>query len=442
MNRVLIAGTHSGCGKTTVTCALLSAFKMRGMDVSAFKCGPDYIDPMFHREIVGVRSHNLDPFFCGGGELRGLLTAHAGELSVIEGVMGYYDGVGPEGTGSTYDVARQTDTPVVLVVDVKGMAASAGAVLHGFRSFRPQSRIRGVIFNGVSPVLYEDYKEVARAAGVPALGFLPRLPELTVKSRHLGLITAGEIADIKAKLVRLGKLAEQYIDMTGILELARSAPALDEPLTPEAALPRSVRVAVARDKAFCFLYQENLELLESLGCELVFFSPLCDRALPERIGGLYLPGGYPELHLEALSSNAAMRRAIREAVPGGLPTVAECGGFLYLHESLDGYPMAGVINAKAFKTDKLQRFGYVTLTANADNLLCAAGNAIRAHEFHYYDSADNGTGFAAKKARDGCEYACVHATSTLYAGFPHLYFPANPSFAESFVRKAAAYAQV
>lgn len=441
--RILIAGTHSGCGKTTVTCALLAAFRARGMDVCALKCGPDYIDPMFHRELVGVRAHNLDPFFCGAEQLRGHLARHAGEISVVEGVMGYYDGIGPEGRAGTYDVARATDTPAVLVVNVKGMYSSAGAILRGFAGFKPESGIRGAIFNGCSPSLYADYAKIAQAAGVRALGFLPQTPEISVGSRNLGLITAGEIADLREKLDRLGALAEQYIDIEGVLALAASAPALEAAPPPalSPAAPR-VRIAVAKDEAFCFLYQENLELLGELGCEPVFFSPMRGAGLPENIGGLYLPGGYPELHLEALSENAAMRRAVKEAVEGGLTTIAECGGFLYLHDTLDGFPMADVIHAPAYKTEKLQRFGYVTLRATADNLLCGAGESIRAHEFHYYDSADNGNAFLAAKASTGKEYACSHASATLYAGFPHLYFPANPAFAANFVKKAAQYVRV
>lgn len=438
MSRILIAGTHSGSGKTTITCALLAALKARGLNVLAFKCGPDYIDPMFHREVVGVRAHNLDAFFSSKAVLRSQLAAYTGDISVIEGVMGYYDGIGPEGRASTYDVARATDTPVVLVVDAKGMHASAAAVLRGFRDYKSNSCIEGVIFNGISPGLYNDYSRIAENAGVPAMGFLPRQPELSIGSRHLGLITAGEIADIREKLTRLGQLAEQHIDIAALLALADSAMVLDTPPSIQQS-PKNVRIAVARDAAFCFLYQENLELLESLGAELVFFSPLRDGTLPEGIGGLYLPGGYPELYLEALADNTAMREAIREAVAGGLPTVAECGGFMVLHETLDGYPMTGVIPAKAFHTDRLQRFGYVTLTAEADNLLCRQGESIRAHEFHVYDSTDNGSDFIATKARNGAEYACAHATDSLYTGFPHLYFPANPSFAATFVRKAAEY---
>ena len=438
MNRVLIAGTHSGCGKTTVTCALLSALKARGMDVASFKCGPDYIDPMFHREVVGVRAHNLDPFFSSGKELCSLLATNAGDISVIEGVMGYYDGIGPEGHASTYTVAHETDTPVILVVDAKGMYTSSGAVLQGFKQYKPDSCINGVIFNGILPMLYDDYRRIAESAGVPALGFLPKTPELSVASRHLGLVTAGEIANIREKLVRLGELAERYIDISGVLAIADSAVTLDAPVPISDTPKQGVRIAVARDEVFCFIYQESLELLEALGATLVFFSPLRDTTLPEDIGGLYLPGGYPELHKEALSANVSMRESIRKAISEGLPAIAECGGFMYLHEALDGYPMAGVIRAKTFRTDRLQRFGYVSLTAKKDNMLCRAGDVICGHEFHYYDSTGNGDGFIAQKARSGIEYSCAHATKTLYAGFPHLHF--SPSVVKAFVGKAVAYA--
>ena len=437
-DRTLIAGTNSGCGKTTVTCALLRALKNRGLQVQSFKCGPDYIDPMFHREVIGVPARNLDPFFSTPEQLRRQLGGARDRLSVLEGVMGYYDGIGVDGRASTWEVARATETPVILVVNVRGMYTSAGAVLRGFRDFRPDSGIRGVIFNHASPMLYGDLKRIAEQEGLLPLGYLPRAEEATIGSRHLGLITAGEIADLQQRLNTLGELAEKCLDIDGILALAGSGAPLP---TPEEIRPvvSGARIAVARDRAFCFLYEENLRLLEKLGCEPVYFSPLTDRHLPENIGGLYLPGGYPELYLKELSANP-IRHEICRAIEGELPTVAECGGFLYLHDTLDGAAMAGVIHAPAFRTEKLQRFGYVNLTAERDNLLCRAGESIRAHEFHYYDSDDNGDGFTAAKPSGKRSWRCVHAGETLYAGFPHLYFPANPAFAENFVRKAAAYA--
>lgn len=436
--RILIAGTHSGCGKTTVTLALLSALKARGIPLAAFKCGPDYIDPMFHREALKVPSRNLDPYFSTDAALRAALAEQSGKLSVIEGVMGYYDGVGPAGEFSTYDVARYTKTPVILVVNAKGMYTSAGAILHGFREFQPQSNVRGVIFNGVSQGLYEGLKQIALDAGVTPLGFLPHDRELSISSRHLGLVTADEIGGLQEKLGALGTLAQMHTDIDGLLALAASAPTLHEK-AQEVSSIASARVAVARDSAFCFLYEENLVLLRTLGCELCFFSPLNDAALPKNIGALYLPGGYPELHLEALSANVPMRQAVKAAIEDGLPTLAECGGFLYLHDTLDGFPMTGSIHAKAYRTEKLQRFGYEALTAKKDNLLCKAGESIRAHEFHYYESSFCGDAFTAQKP-NGLMWDSIHASESLYAGFPHLYFPANRSFAEQFVRKANDYA--
>lgn len=438
-SRILIAGTHSGCGKTTVTLALLSALKNRGIPLAAFKCGPDYIDPMFHRAVLGLPSHNLDPFFCGADGLCSLLSRHGEALSVIEGVMGYYDGVGPTGSYSTYEVAKKAATPVILVVNVAGLYQSAGAVLLGYSSFRSDSGIRGVIFNGASQSTYPAYRWAAEALGLLPLGFLPREAALEIESRHLGLFTANEVEGLSKKLLRLSELAEAHIDLAGVLALSREAPPLSAPPVLSAVPNRAVRIAVARDEAFCFLYEENLELLCALGAELCFFSPIRDARLPLGIQGLYLPGGYPELHLSALTHNTSMREDIKKAVESGLPTIAECGGFLYLHAHLDGLPMAGVIRADASRTARLQRFGYVTLTANRDNLLCSAGDSIRAHAFHYYESADCGDGFTADRPSGG-SYPCAHGSASLYAGFPHLYFPSNPEFPKRFLERAFVYA--
>lgn len=436
--RILIAGTNSGCGKTTVTTALLAAFRARGTELRGFKCGPDYIDPMFHREALGIPSGNLDPYFCDGETLRQMVAGAGNALAVIEGVMGYYDGIGTDGEASAYHVAKATETPVILVVNARGMYTSAGAILQGFAGFRPDSNIRGVIFNGVSPMVYAGLKQVALAAGIQPLGCLPNVPEISIGSRHLGLITAAEIEDLQQRLGRLAELAEKHLDLDGIAALAASAPAL-EPGEKTAAEQTPVRIAVAQDNAFCFIYPENLELFRQFGAEIVPFSPLGDEALPENIGGIYLPGGYPELYGKELSENASMRRSVLEAIQSGMPTLAECGGFLYLHRTMDGLAMVGAIDADAKKTDRLQRFGYQELIAQQDNLLCHAGERIRAHEFHYYDSTDYGSGFLSAKASNGKVLPCCHTSESLYAGFPHLYFPANPDFARSFVRKAAEF---
>ncbi|MHB9292082.1 cobyrinic acid a,c-diamide synthase [Hollandina sp. SP2] len=451
MARILITGTHSGCGKTTVSCALLSAFKAQGLHIMAFKCGPDYIDPMFHRSITGVEAYNLDPFFLQGEDLRGYFatkmqhrsTIENQSLAVLEGAMGYYDGIGATCHASSYEVARITKTPVILVVDMRGLGNSVFALIEGFVHYREDnSGIGGIIFNGMNKTRYLQFKPELEKRNLKALGYLPYNQAWRIESRHLGLTTAAEIPWLQEKLAALGKQAAETIDLEGLLELAANASDVSKGAVKRVRKTKNhpVRLAVASDESFCFLYQENLELLEDLGCDMVFFSPIHDRKLPEGSCGLILCGGYPELYAVALAQNVSMRTAVYEAILGLLPTIAECGGFLYLHKTLDGLPMAGVLEAQAFKTKQLQRFGYVTLKAERDTLLCNAGDSIRAHEFHYWESTDPGCDFTACKS-SGMTYPCIHASDSLYMGFPHLYFPANPDFAERFVRKMHAYQQ-
>ena len=440
--RVLIAGTSSGCGKTTAVCALLSSLKRRGVHASALKCGPDYIDPLFHRAVLGVPSANLDPFFCTGELLRSTLAAHAGAVTVIEGVMGYYDGTGAKGTdNSTCTVARATGSPVILVVNARGASASAVAVLDGFLGFEPESHIRGVLFNGVTGGAYETLKALCRRRygdAVRPLGYLPKLPEECLfGSRHLGLVTPEDLPDAAGRLERLGTLCEETLDVEGILALADTAPelAFEAPSLP--ALP-PVTVAVAYDAAFCFVYEDTLALLKALGARVVTFSPLADEAVPEEADGLYLPGGYPELHAGALAQNRRAAGSVRAAVLKGMPTIAECGGFQYLGNSLDGHRMCGVLPHESFHTGHLVRFGYVTLTAKKPGLFGAGGLSLPGHEFHYYDSTANGGGFTARKI-SGRSWDCAVYTDTLYAGYPHLYLPACVPAAESFLRKCAEF---
>lgn len=433
--RILIAGTNSGCGKTTFVSGLLTALKRREKDLRAFKCGPDYIDPMFHASALGVPCRNLDLQFFDENTLRFSLAKNGGSLSVIEGVMGYYDGVGMTTRASSYAVAMASDTPAVLVVDARGAAHSVLAVIGGFLNLHPKSHIRGVILNRCSAMLYPRMKQAIAdqfGGAVLPLGYLPVMKDCTLESRHLGLITAQEMTDLQEKLEALADQIEKSVDIPALCALAASAPELSwEPVAlPEEGPP--LRIAVARDNAFCFYYEDNLDLLRSLGAELVPFSPIADAALPENIRGLYLGGGYPELYAESLSENQSMKDSIRQALEAGLPCIAECGGFLYLQKELEGRPMVGFLPGTGHNTGKLSRFGYVTLTAQKDNLLCAAGEQIPAHEFHYYDTTCNGEDFLAQKA-DGRAWRCGIATETLYAGFPHFHFYAHPKMAARFL---------
>ena len=450
--RAVIAAPSSGTGKTTVTLALLSACRQLGLDTASFKCGPDYIDPMFHREAAQVSCHNLDPYFCSPEILRSLFDRYCGaDISVIEGVMGYYDGIGAEGRASTYDVARALQAPVILVVNARGMSTSLGALLKGFADFRPESNIRGVIFNNLREGMYPLMKEIAENAGVTALGFLPPSPELAVESRHLGLVTAREIEDLQDRLSRLGELARAHIDMDAFIRMAGEAPDLSPCADGTCAAPADItrlpnglprpRIAVSDDRAFCFIYQENLEMLEELGCEIVTFSPLGDAALPEGCSGLWLCGGYPELYTKELSANTSMLDSVRAAVRDGMPLIAECGGYMYLHDSIEGVPMAGIFPGDVVKADRLQNFGYARLTASADGLLLGEGESIPVHEFHYYKPETEGDGFISTKASTGRTRSCGYNSPSMYAGFPHLYLPACGEAAARFALAAAEYAQ-
>ena len=442
MNRILISGTNSNCGKTTITMALLAAFKNKGLEIASFKSGPDYIDPMFHRKVFDVETHNLDPYFSTEEMLCDQFIRNCGkDLSIIEGAMGYYDGIGVEGRASAWEVAKSIKAPAVLIIDAKGMSNSAAAIIKGFKEFKEESMVEGVIFNNISPMLYPLLRDIVEKEGIKAYGFLPREEKYSIGSRNLGLITADEIEDIKEKINGLRELAEKYIDLEGLYELAKSAPVLEasddyKKLIESSKDESKPRIAVSRDNAFCFMYKENIEILEDLGCEVVFFSPLNDENLPENISGLYLCGGYPELYPEELSNNKKMCQEIKDIITKGIPTIAECGGFMYLHDSIENVPMVGFIKGNCIKTDKLQRFGYIEITALEDNLLCDKGESIRVHEFHYYDSENCGESFMAKKASNGLEYLCCHGSDSLYAGFPHIYLPANPNFAKSFVENA------
>lgn len=435
--RIVLAGTNSGCGKTTVACAILQALVNRELNVGAFKCGPDYIDPMFHSRIIGAECTNLDLFFFDENTLKYLLAKNGAgrDISVIEGVMGFYDGMGLTTTAaSTYEVSLFTESPTVLVVAAKGASLSVMAVIQGFLDFCPNNLIKGVILNQCTASTYSVLaKEIeARFAGrVQLLGFLPTMRECSLESRHLGLITAAEVQGLHEKLNMLASQAERTIDIDGLLALAASAAPV---YCEEVNLPKqreTVRIAVACDNAFCFYYEDSLDALREMGVELVPFSPLSNSELPQDIQGMYLGGGYPELYAQRLSENAPMRASVKAALERGVPCIAECGGFMYLTESIASYPMVGFIPGKSFDTGKLTRFGYISLKAGHDTLLCTAGGEIRGHEFHHWDSENTGGSFTAVKA-SGKSWKCVHATETLYAGYPHFHFYSNPDFAVSF----------
>ena len=433
MIQFLLAAPRSGSGKTTMTCALLMALKRRGCAPCAFKSGPDYIDPMFHRAVLGVESRNLDLFFSAPETVRTLYARGAAGhgAAVCEGAMGFYDGLGGvSDRASAWHLADTLGLPVLLVVEPKGQSLTLAAELKGLNSFRTPSHIAGILLNNCTARMHALLAPMLeKETGLPVLGFLPKLPEAVIGSRHLGLYTAAEVENLQQKLALLADAAEEHIDWPRLLALCeKEPPAL--PVQPETP-PARVRIAVAQDEAFCFTYAETLEAFRDAGAEVVFFSPLRDTALPENIGGLYLPGGYPELHARELSENTSLLREIKRKIEFGLPTVAECGGFLYLGQSLtdaegQSWPMAGVLPGEAKDAGRLVRFGYAALSADSDSMLFRAGESFPIHEFHHWDSTANGTALAAKKPVGGAEWRCGSVNEHFYAGFPHLYWAGTP----------------
>ena len=424
--RILLGAAASGSGKTLITCGLLQALKNRKLQVTSFKCGPDYIDPMFHSRVIGTKSRNLDSFFADEDTVRYLLEKNARdcEISVIEGVMGYYDGLaGISAKASAYDVAKITKTPAVLIVNAKGMSLSAAAFIKGFVEYQEDSQIRGVILNQVSSMMYPRLKQIIEEElSIKVYGYVPVVKDCVLESRHLGLVMPEEIVDLQQKLMELAEHAEEL-------------PVQESPVAYHTG--RKIRIALAKDEAFCFFYQDNLELLEEMGAELVPFSPIHDKKLPEHIDGMLFHGGYPELYAKKLSENKEMLAAVCAAVQTGIPYMAECGGFMYLHQEMEdmeghSWPMAGVIHGKSWRTPRLTRFGYITL----EDGTCFGEHvgAIRAHEFHYFDSDCCGEAYTAKKPLSSRSWKCIHSDGQGMSGFPHMYYYSNLRVPEQFLR--------
>lgn len=441
MRAILLAAMQSGAGKTVMSCALMAALKKRGLRVQAFKCGPDYIDPMFHSGALGIPSRNLDLFLMGEAGVRGSFSASDADVALLEGAMGYYDGLGSTAQYSAWDLAARLELPCILVLRPKAAGLTLAAQVQGMQRFRPDSRIAGLLLNDCTVREADRLKPILeRECGVPVLGFLPPMEQARIGSRHLGLLTAGEIDDLGARLEALAREAEARIDLDALLRLA----AEKETAGGRGAAPAPLcRIAVGRDDAFCFTYEDSLDALRRAGAELCFFSPLRDAALPEGCRGLYLPGGYPELYAGALSANSAMRAAIYSAVRAGMPTIAECGGFLYLQKELEGadgisYPMCAALPGRGFPAGRLVRFGYLALRAEADSLLFRRGETIPAHEFHHWDSSACGDALQAEK-QNGKRWRCGVVSRTLYAAFPHLHLGGELPLAERFVRACLDY---
>lgn len=349
--------------------------------------------------------------------------------------MGFYDGIGGTEEGSAWQIAALSETPVILILNPSGIGITLAAQVKGLMEFRKPNQIVGLLLNNCSDKLFAYLKPILeRECALPVLGYLPQSQENRLESRHLGLITADEVSDFDRRFDAVAEELEHHADISRLLSLCADIRPLPATMRLQAPV---CRIAVARDAAFCFYYEENLRALRNAGAELCFFTPLSDRELPA-CNGLYLGGGYPELHAMELSKNRTMRDSIRRAAENGMPIIAECGGFLYLQRTLDGIPMVGTLNGEGYRTERLQRFGYATLCAEENSLLFRAGESIPAHEFHYWECTENGTSLLAKKT-NGKTWRCGFCTERMYAAFPHLHFGGKLPLAERFVRAAAAY---
>ncbi|MTI82049.1 MAG: cobyrinate a,c-diamide synthase [Firmicutes bacterium] len=445
--RFVIAGTHSGVGKTTVSLGLMAALRCQGYTVQPYKVGPDYIDPGLHYAATGRYSHNLDCWLCPEQEIKSILTRHSNDaqVAVVEGVMGIYDGMRDQGElASTAQVSKIINAPVVLVVSGRGVGRSIAATVKGYIDFDPGVDIVGVIINQVGS---DTHAELLRRAiedevRVPVLGVLGRYEQLEIPSRHLGLMPATEMNDLHNKLEQLGRVIEQNVNMNRLLVLASKAPPVKNKQNDVNQLVNEVRLAVARDEAFNFYYQDSLDYLEELGAELVYFSPIKDKTLPQA-DGIILGGGFPEVFLPDLSSNYLIKNAVKDFVMQGKPVYAECGGFMYLCETIsdmDGktYPGVGLVPGEVEMKNRLSALGYVNGTIQNNCLLGEKGDRIKGHEFHWSITSgipEDISAYSLKGGRGQDGRLDGFTRDNVFCSYVHIHWRGNPNAARSFLMK-------
>ncbi len=448
--RLVVAGTNSGSGKTTVVMAILAALRKRGMSVQPFKAGPDYIDPGFHTAASGRACRNLDTMLLPRDRLLELFArgASGADCSVVEGVMGLFDGAGAlDERGGTAHLAKMLAAPVVLVVNAKAMARSAAALVQGFARFDRRLSVRGVILNGIgSPGHYEIIREaVETETRIPVLGYLPRRDDLALPERHLGLVPATERRELGGLALRLASLAEEHLDLDGLVRIANSAsplPAHADTLFASSPAPAKARIAVAMDEAFHFYYEDNLDILRFLGAEIVPFSPLSDASLPDGTSGVLLGGGFPEEYAAGLATNVPMLRDIRRAA-GCMPVLAECGGLMYLVERLEdragaSHEMAGVFPGTTRMGTRLQALGYCCGKLLRAALPGRKGAVLRGHLFHWSSySGDDDSLFSLRLEKNGKVFPDGLSRGDVFASYLHIHFGTNPAPAARFLKRAA-----
>ncbi|MCQ6279453.1 cobyrinate a,c-diamide synthase [Bacillus sp. EB600] len=444
--RLVIAGTGSGVGKTTITIGLMSALRKKGYTVQGFKCGPDYIDPTYHTAVTGRVSRNIDSWMLNHEMVKEIVSrgSEGADISIIEGVMGFFDGKDPtNNNGSTAEISIITESPVVLVVNCASMARSAAAIVKGFQVFLKEAKIVGVIANSVGS---EGHFKIVKTAieqecGIPVIGYLKKDRQLTIPERHLGLIPSIERGELDPFFDQLGDLILETIDVDTIFDLAKASPLEIQESQFTRREKKAVRIAVARDAAFNFYYQENFEMLEAFGAELVEFSPLKGEALPDHVDGLYIGGGFPEEFAEELAEQSGVKDSIRTAIEKGLPTLAECGGFMFLTESIETtdekrYEMVGIIPGRVKMQTKLAALGYREITAEEGNFLLNGDLKARGHEFHYstfHPKTEIQPAYQTKGMRGFKQEGFMKGN--LIAGYTHFHFGSCPGMVENWIKK-------
>lgn len=443
--RLLLTSNSSNVGKTTIVTGLIRALQLKGYNVASFKSGPDYLDPLFHKEALGIYSSNLDLFLMGESYCKKILSSRSKQedISIIEGAMGYYDGIGATTKASAWELSNITNTPTILIVDPNGMGSSLGALIHGFKTYRKNNQIVAIILNKTKPMLKNYYQNIImKECKLPVLGVVPYIEECSFESQNLGLIPASEIKDIQYKINKIAQILLKTIDFDLLLDLA-DAPSINPPVIKNNIKKENVSIAIAKDQAFFFYYEDALKSLESMGVKWVPFSPINDHSLPDNIHGLYIGGGYPELYLELLDKNQSMKKSIKEAYSNKMPIIAESGGFAYLHESFmyknKIYQLVGIIDGSVELTNRLQNFGYLQLKAKRNNLLCHRGEVLNSHEYHYTKSTNPGNDFSGIKPLSNRGWESIHANEYLFAGFPHIHLGANKNASNNFIKAALNY---
>lgn len=454
--RVILAGTNSGVGKTTLTLGLILALKKRGLKVQPFKAGPDYIDPSYHTFISGKNCRNLDTWMLSDDAVLELFQRQAAlcDISIVEGVMGLYDGFGASEKGSSAHLAKILRAAVILVVDARAMSRSAAAVVLGYKKFDRAVDLKGVILNNIgSPAHYRSIKyAIEKNTGLPVLGFLPKDTDLILSERHLGLIPAQEKKPLDTFLKRAAKLTENNIDLNALIAMARSArplPDFTKKLFAQEPVQVKTNIALAKDAAFNFYYQDNLDILRHHGANIIEFSPLKDKAVPRRACGLYIGGGFPELFAAELAKNIALKNDILRRAKEGLPVYAECGGLMYLVKNIvdfrnKNFSMAGVFDSSVKMNDRLAALGYVDIEVTKRNILSNKASRIRAHVFHwsYLSGLPKKTDFAYRVKKSGREPVMDGLLKwNVLASYAHLHFGANLEFAKNFIRNCSIYAK-